>query len=84
MFYFTPTPFVGSRWEDMGYSQLVCWCFTGDVGKYYADYRWNGWQEDVKDLPGDKALQLLSFPFGRRQKAWKVVPVRPGPVGRTV
>jgi hypothetical protein len=27
---------------DMGNSAFVCWCFTGDLAKYYADYRWEG------------------------------------------
>ncbi len=61
MFYFAPDTLRWEPMEDMGYSQLVCWCFTGDVGKYYADYRWNGWQEDVKDLPGDKAYNFCPF-----------------------
>ncbi len=55
MFYFAPDTL---RWEpmDVSYSDFVCWCFSGNIAKYYTDYRWKGWQEDVKSLPGDKVF----------------------------
>jgi hypothetical protein len=61
MFYFAPDTLRWEPMEDMGYSQFVYWCLTGDTAKYYADYRWNGWQEDVKNLPGDKVFAFYPF-----------------------
>jgi hypothetical protein len=60
MFYFAPDTLC---WEpmNMGYSDFVYWCFSGDVEKYYTDYRWNGWQEDVKNLPSDKVFGFYPF-----------------------
>ena len=43
------------------YSDFMYWCFKGDVAKYYTAYRWNGWQEDVKSLPGDKVFSFYPF-----------------------
>jgi hypothetical protein len=60
MFYFGPDSL---RWEpmDMGYSDFVWWCFTGETAKYYADYRWQGWEQDVKGLPGDRGFLFVPF-----------------------
>lgn len=60
MFYFAPDTL---RWEsmDMGYSDFVWWSFTGDTAKYYADCRWQGWEQDVKSLPGDKGFSFVPF-----------------------
>jgi hypothetical protein len=78
MFYFAPDSL---RWEpmDMGYSQFVYWCFTGDVAGYYADYRWKEWQEDVKNLPGDKAFNFVPFLWAKAEdlesRSRRAVPV---------
>ena len=66
MFYFAPDSL---RWEplEMGYSQFVYWCFTGDTAKYYIDYRWSGWQEDVKNLPGDKVFGFVPFLWAKAE-----------------
>jgi hypothetical protein len=66
MFYFAPDSL---RWEamDMGYSDFVYWCFTGDLAKYYADYRWKGWQEDVKNLPGNEVFGFYPFLWAKAE-----------------
>ena len=66
MFYFAPDSL---RWEPMkmGYSDFIYWCFGGDFAKYYADYRWNGWQEDVKNLPGDRVFSFYPFLWGKAE-----------------
>jgi hypothetical protein len=65
MFYFAPDTLRWEPMEDMGYSDFVCWCFTGDVAKYYTDYRWQGWQEDVRNLPGNKVFSFYPFLFAK-------------------
>ncbi|MGO9113585.1 MAG: DUF2625 domain-containing protein [Thermoguttaceae bacterium] len=66
MFYFAPDSL---RWEPMkmAYSDFVYWCFTGDIAKYYTDYRWQGWQEDVKNLPGDKVFGFYPFLWAKAE-----------------
>jgi len=60
MFYFGPDSLC---WEpmDMRYSDFLYWCFVGDIAKYYADYRWEGWQADAASLPGDKVFGFYPF-----------------------
>jgi hypothetical protein len=76
--YFAPDTL---RWEPMGmgYSQFIYWCFTGDTAKYYADYRWSGWQEDVKDLPGDRVFNFYPFLWAKAEslesRSRKQVPI---------
>lgn len=41
--------------EDMeiSFEQFIYWCLHGDTDTFYVDYRWEHWQEDVKNLgPG--------------------------------
>ncbi len=66
MFYYAPDSL---RWEamDMGYSQFVYWCFTGDTAKYYIDYRWSGWQDDLKNLPGDKVFGFVPLLWAKAE-----------------
>jgi hypothetical protein len=78
MFYFAPDAL---RWEtmNMGYSQFVYWCFTGDTAKYYADYRWRGWQEDVRNLAGDRVFSFYPFLWAKadslESRSRKSVPI---------
>ena len=78
IFYYSPDTVC---WEpmDMSYSDFVRWCFTGDVAKYYADYRWSGWQEDVRSLPGDKVFSFYPFLWakaeGMESRSRRAVPV---------
>lgn len=48
------------EWEDMqgGFSQFVTWCFSGDLEKYYTNFRWHTWKKDVLTLKGDQAFNV--------------------------
>lgn len=72
MFYFAPDSL---RWEsmDMGYSDFVWWCFTGDTAEYYADYRWQGWEQDVKELPGDRGFSFIPFLWAKNRQLGKPI-----------
>ena len=37
--------------------------FSGAVSRWYKDYRWPGWQREVRVLPGDAAYSIQPFPF---------------------
>jgi hypothetical protein len=54
----------GLAWETLGagYSVFLRWCLSGDLGQFYRDHRWTGWEEDVKGLGGDQGFALYPFP----------------------
>ncbi|GAA0756157.1 DUF2625 family protein [Clostridium sartagoforme] len=41
--------------------ELVYWTFTGDINKFYADFRWTGWQDEVKYVLGDEGISIYNF-----------------------
>ena len=49
------------EWEamDMGYTQFLIFCFSGDLATYYKDYRWKGWKEETAALAGDQAFHIF-------------------------
>lgn len=53
------------RWEDTGksYTDFIDFCFNGDLEKFYEGLRWQGWQADLKQLPGDKGFMIYPFLF---------------------
>jgi hypothetical protein len=58
--YFAPGTLA---WESthLGYSEFLVWCFRGDLGKYYQDVRWSGWQDEASAVGGDQALSIYPF-----------------------
>jgi hypothetical protein len=50
-------------WEctEMSYSEFLVWCFSGDLARYYKDVRWPGWQDEMQEIRGDKALSFYPF-----------------------
>ncbi len=58
IFYFAPDVL---GWEDMemGYSDFVSWCFTGDLKTYYEEFRWKSWKNDLKKVSGTQAFHLF-------------------------
>jgi hypothetical protein len=60
--YFAPESLA---WEslEVGYSDFLLWCFGGDLAGFYADYRWPGWEDEVKALTGDRAFSIYPPPF---------------------
>lgn len=78
VFYFAPDELA---WVDLelGYSQFVGWALQGDLASFYEDFRWPGWEQDVKEVRGDQALSIQPFlwsegpPIGERDR--RPVPV---------
>jgi hypothetical protein len=57
VWYFAPDSF---EWEDLerGYSEFLCWCFSGKLDLFYETWRWPGWEAEVCRLGGDQALGI--------------------------
>ena len=47
-------------WEDLqlGYADWLHWCFGERLADFYGDFRWEGRREEVRALPGDRALHV--------------------------
>jgi hypothetical protein len=43
---------------DIGYSAFLQWLLIGDIAGFFADFRWEGWEEDVSALRGDKGFLI--------------------------
>lgn len=61
-FYFAPDSL---EWEELGqgYTQLLHFFFTGDLGGFYESLRWRGWQKDMAALQPDQAFSLQPPPW---------------------
>ena len=46
------------RWEDtgLGYSQFLCWSWSGSLAEFTADLRWPGWRDEIRGLHGDQVF----------------------------
>lgn len=62
VFYFAPDRLA---WEDlhMAHSAFVHWTLDGDLGAFYENLRWPGWQQEVEQLGGDQVLGMYPFPW---------------------
>lgn len=80
IFYFAPD---NLKWESTGldYSNFILFCFSGALNKFYEGLRWNTWEEDVKNLPGDKGISCTPFLYARETEdinkvSRKTVPIQ--------
>lgn len=60
--YFAP---ASLRWEPLGfgYSDLLWWAVAGDLGRFYEDLRWPGWEDEVTAVEPNQGLSLYPPPF---------------------
>lgn len=58
VFYFAPDAL---KWEEteLGYSDFLTFCFSGDLNKFYERYRWTTWQSDITNLDGNKGMSII-------------------------
>ena len=56
--YFAPDT---AAWEnlDLGYTDFLSFCFSGDLQKFYETFRWPGWEQDMKTIGGDQAFFII-------------------------
>ena len=57
VWYFAPDVL---EWEntDCGYSEFLCWSFSGKLDLFYESWRWPSWQTEVANIRGDQALSF--------------------------
>lgn len=79
VFYFAPDAL---EWENMeiGYSDFIGFCCSGDVAGFYQQFRWKGWQEDIAKMNGTEGMSFYPFLFTKEGKeieknSRKVVPL---------
>lgn len=53
--YFAPDTL---EWEDLGlgYTDFFNWALTGDVHQFYANFYWEGWQDEVANILPEQAI----------------------------
>lgn len=58
--YFAPDTL---NWEDlkMSFSQFLVWALSGSIRSFYESFRWQGWQEEVKNMNSDNGLSIYPF-----------------------
>jgi hypothetical protein len=62
VFYLSPDSLA---WEDLGagYSGWLSWLCSGDVDSFYESMRWPTWQDEVRQLPTNRAFSMYPFLF---------------------
>jgi hypothetical protein len=79
VYYFGPNSL---KWKPIGfnYRTFLKYCFSGNIQRFYDDFRWEGWQQDVEQLDGNHVIScypLLWTKEGRELKVnRKVVPIQ--------
>ena len=79
VYYFGPNSL---KWKPTGfnYRTFLVYCFSGNIKRFYSDFRWTGWEEEVKKIDGNHAIScfpLLWTREGLEIKAnRKVVPIQ--------
>lgn len=76
VFYFAPDTL---EWENMeiGYSDFIGFCCSGDVAGFYQQFRWKGWQEEVAKMTGMQGMSLFPLPFTKEGKDMEKVSKKP-------
>jgi hypothetical protein len=56
VFFFAPNTL---QWEslDIGYSEFLMFCFSGDLKQFYKDLRWTDWKKDIATITPDQGFQ---------------------------
>lgn len=70
------------NWENLnvGYSDFLLFCFSGDLERFYQRVRWNGWKEEIQDLDGNKGISCYPFLFTEEGKDINKVSRTPVPI----
>ncbi len=79
VFYFAPDAL---EWENMeiGYSDFIGFCCSGDIEGFYKAFRWKGWQEDVAKMNGTQGMSFYPFLFTKEGKDMEKVSRKPVPM----
>ncbi len=60
IYYFAPDTL---KWEPCGfaYSQFIVWSLGSKLDAFYENFRWAGWQDEVRELSGDRTFFFYPF-----------------------
>ena len=68
------------KWKttDLGYSEFIVFCFSGDIEKFYKGFRWKGWQEEIKKLSGNQVISCypILWTDSGREMHHNILPVQ--------
>jgi len=67
VFYFAPD---NLKWEqtEMGYSDFLNFCFSGDINKFYEGFKWTNWKKDIETLDGNLGISIYPFLWTKEGK----------------
>jgi len=79
IYYFAPDTLA---WEplDIDYSQFLMFCFASDIGRFYSNLRWQGWENDIKQLSPDYAYTFYPYLWTKQGKDINTVSKKAIPV----
>lgn len=60
IYYFSPDNLTYEP-LNISYTEFLHFCFNGDLGEFYGNYRWDGWQNEVSILDGNKAYSFYPY-----------------------
>jgi len=77
IFYYGPNSL---KWQSTGltYSDFIVFCFSRSLEKFYEDFRWNGWEEDMKKIDRNEVVscypllwtrEALQLPVNRKTRS---------------
>ncbi len=48
------------EWEDLqtGYTGFIQWAADGDLAQFYRPMRWEGWEEEIRDLHASRGIHF--------------------------
>lgn len=60
VYYFAPESLLFEPLR-VTYSEFLHFCFSGDLESFYKGFRWDGWQQDLKQLSADQVFGFYPF-----------------------
>ncbi len=64
----------------MGYTEFLNWSFNSNLDKFYESVRWPGWEAELSQLGGDRALSFYPFLWTKEGKDIAKCSRKPCPV----
>lgn len=52
----------------ISYTEFLQFCFNGDLVDFYADLRWDNWQQEVSKINGDEVFSFYPYLFTKEGK----------------
>jgi Protein of unknown function DUF2625 len=77
------------KWKATGfnYRTFISYCFSGSIKRFYDDFRWAGWEQEVSQMDGNQVISCFPLLWTRNaleqksnrkivtvQKQWEIYP----------